>query len=168
MRNLQMGLAGIPTVLCAVVALQGCVPSAPTGLEDRTQAEPTSPGEPEPPSEPEPEPPSAPEPPSQPEPPSTPEPPSDDPTTGDLRVTVRTEGDKSDPNGYMVHVGDGLVSERLDPDDSRVFPDLAPGDYKVELKDVAGYCEVEDEHPSTVEVAAGMEAEARFEIECDD
>lgn len=88
----------------------------------------------------------------------------------EIGVHVTTTGDEQDPDGYRVEIeGDG-VTLRMDVgrDADLTVPDLAPGSYRVRLRDVDKDCEVEDDDRVDVDVAAGERVEVEFRVECDD
>ena len=87
------------------------------------------------------------------------------PTAGDLRVVTTTGGNDVDADGYTVTVGGGPGSA-IGVEDSLDFPGLAPGDYQVQLADVAANCSVGGDNPRTVAVSAGATAETTFTVTC--
>lgn len=89
---------------------------------------------------------------------------------GEIRVRVTTTGEDEDSDGYRVEVdGDG-VTLRMDVgrEADLTVPDLAPGSYRVRLRDVDKDCEVEEDDRLDVDVAAGERVEVEFRVECDD
>lgn len=89
---------------------------------------------------------------------------------GEIQVRVTTTGEEEDDDGYRVEVeGDG-VTLRMDVgrEAELTVPDLAPGSYRVRLRDVDKDCEVEEDDKLDVEVAAGERVEVEFRVECDD
>jgi hypothetical protein len=82
-----------------------------------------------------------------------------------LRVITETSGPDQDDNGYVLLL-DGQDFGRLDNTGERTIPELAPGEYIVELGEVADNCEVADENPRTVAVTAGEIAETEFSVTC--
>lgn len=87
---------------------------------------------------------------------------------GDLRVTAASYGDDIDKNGYRVELNGGAQKKQIDANGSVTFTDLELGEHSVRLRDVHRDCEIETEHPVTVEVMFGELAEVGFVIECDD
>jgi WD40 repeat protein len=87
------------------------------------------------------------------------------PTEGALRVITTTSGSDLDPDGYTVSVG-GDPGSAIGVEDSLEFPGLTPGDYQVELSDVAANCSVAGDNPRTVSVSAGATAETTFTVTC--
>jgi hypothetical protein len=85
--------------------------------------------------------------------------------SGRLRVITRTTGEDPDDDGYVLRVNDEDVGG-IENNDEQTISDLAPGDYTVELGDVADNCEVADENPRTVTVTAGETAETEFDVTC--
>ncbi|HSM09262.1 MAG TPA: hypothetical protein VLA33_09630 [Gemmatimonadota bacterium] len=87
----------------------------------------------------------------------------------EIGVRVTTTGDEQDPDGYRLEVeGDG-VTLRMDVgrEVDLTVPDLAPGSYRVQLRDVDKDCEVKDDDKLDVNVAAGERVEVEFRVECD-
>jgi hypothetical protein len=92
------------------------------------------------------------------------------PSLGEIHVLVTTTSDGEDDDGYRVEVeGDG-VSLRVDVgrDAALTFPDLAPGQYRVRLRDVDKECDVADDDQFDVEVTTGERVEVAFRVDCDD
>jgi Tol biopolymer transport system component len=87
-------------------------------------------------------------------------------TTGDLRVETVTTGGNIDVGGYTVTV-DGSQSQHVGPNEVVVFRGLAAGERSVGLDDVAPNCSVA-QNPQAVDITAGQEATARFEVACSD
>ncbi|UCF19056.1 MAG: hypothetical protein JSU87_14160 [Gemmatimonadota bacterium] len=92
-----------------------------------------------------------------------------EPRTGDLQVitTLKDSTDTSadlDPDGYLVVVDDTLA--RPAPINGWVvFAGLVAGEHRVELRDVADNCEVE-ESDRLIYVAAGGLTQTVFEVNC--
>jgi hypothetical protein len=87
------------------------------------------------------------------------------PTTGGVRVTTITSGPLPDPDGYAVTI-DESAPQATGANASLVLNDLTPGDHTVLLSGVADNCSVTTQDPLTIAVAAGVIAEATFEIVC--
>lgn len=85
---------------------------------------------------------------------------------GTLEVGVATSGDMVDPAGYSLALDGVTREESVDLDDTVVINDLAPGEYEVELGDMAVNCGVEGENPRTVAVPAGGRARTDFDVTC--
>lgn len=88
----------------------------------------------------------------------------------EIGVRVTTTGEGEDPDGYRVEVeGDG-VALRMDVgrEADLTVPDLAPGSYRVRLRDVDKDCDVKGNDRLDVDVAAGERVEVEFRVECDD
>ena len=98
--------------------------------------------------------------------------PAEVPSLGTLRVTVATTGAEPDTNGYVigVHAMPQLDLE-ADPEDpldingSRTLQ-LDPGPVAVGLAHVSSNCSVAGANPRTVEIVAGAETVAAFEVAC--
>jgi len=86
-------------------------------------------------------------------------------TTGSIEVTVSTSGPLQDPDGYTVDL-DGLETRDVDVDDTVTFTGVAEGSHTVTLSGIASNCEVDDENPVVVNVAAGDTADVEFDIDC--
>ena len=87
------------------------------------------------------------------------------PTEGVLRVVTTTGGSAVDADGYTVSVG-GSPGSAIGVEDSLDFPGLTPGDYQVQLSDVAANCSVGGDNPRTVAVTAGATTETTFTVTC--
>lgn len=87
------------------------------------------------------------------------------PTTGTLSVTVTTEGDALDPNGYTLSL-DGNTGPSVGINGSTSVGDVPPGDRELELTGVASNCEVGGSNPRMVTVAAGGTASTSFGVTC--
>lgn len=89
------------------------------------------------------------------------------PPTGDLEVNTSTTGDLADldPDGYTVAVT-GQSSTPIDINATITYAGLAPGDYEVELQDVAANCTVAGNNPRTVNVPSGGTGSTTFDVTC--
>jgi hypothetical protein len=87
------------------------------------------------------------------------------PQTGSIRITTRTGGVDQDPDGYQLFV-DGSSRGDMDLNHERVLSDVAAGDHSIELRGVAGNCQVAGGNPRTVTVAAGQQTTTTFDITC--
>jgi Tol biopolymer transport system component len=87
------------------------------------------------------------------------------PLTGELAVTVRTEGDPADPNGYLlvVDTAQGLPTALLD---SITVTDLALGEHELQLQDMAPNCTVAVPHPRTARVVIDQVPLVEFVVTC--
>ena len=86
------------------------------------------------------------------------------PVSGNLTVNVSTTGAAPDPNGYRVTVDGG--SGRTIPNNSSTTYALAPGDYTLQLGDVASNCSVSGGASRTVTVAASQTTTETFAVDC--
>lgn len=87
------------------------------------------------------------------------------PTTGSLRVTTLTTGDLLDGDGYTLTVGE-TEHGPIGINDTVMIAGAEPGEYMIELGDVAADCALRRENPRVIGVVAGDTAEANFEIDC--
>jgi Tol biopolymer transport system component len=87
------------------------------------------------------------------------------PETWSLAVSVATVGHSQDPDGYQVLLN-GEATGHLTVEDTLFVSQLDPGQYTIELADVAGNCRP---HPGlqTVGLVPGGNASAAFSIGCD-
>ena len=83
---------------------------------------------------------------------------------GTLEVTVATEGDDVDADGYTV-VADPSLTSPIGVNDVVVLPTLAAGTHVVRLAGVADNCTL-PVNPDTVVVPAGDTARAAFQVTC--
>ena len=92
------------------------------------------------------------------------------PSLGEIHVLVTSTGEDEDDDGYRVEVEGEGVSLRVDVgrDADLTFPDLAPGPYRVRLRDVDKECDVADDDQFDVEVTTGERVEVAFRVDCDD
>jgi Tol biopolymer transport system component len=87
--------------------------------------------------------------------------------TGDLEVTTATTGaDLDDQYSVTIDDGSGQSSQSIGVNDVFTFADLAPGDYSVELTDVATNCSVSGNNPRTVTVSESSTAQTTFNVSC--
>jgi len=90
----------------------------------------------------------------------------DCPAPGSIEVATGTAGSSPfDPDGYTITL-DGGVSLDIGVSDAVTFPDLAVGEYEVELTGVADNCAVFGENPITVAVTEGEATAISFGIAC--
>lgn len=91
------------------------------------------------------------------------------PTTGDLTITTATTGEGV-PAGYTLSVTrpDGTsTSLTFGPTETRTFPGIAAGDYRLEIPDMPGNCSlVSGTNPRTVRVPAGGSVSTTFDVTC--
>ncbi|MDX1748205.1 MAG: hypothetical protein R3324_19900, partial [Halobacteriales archaeon] len=86
--------------------------------------------------------------------------------TGNLEVTVETQGEDLDEDGYTVRI-DGDVAGSVPSNGSSLFPELASGTRTVALGDVADNCTVTEGEERSVDVPfGGATVEATFNVEC--
>ena len=83
---------------------------------------------------------------------------------GDLRVTSSTTGLPL-PDGYTVSLN-GVRTSHLDTNGSIVFPDLAAGEYTLELSGLLADCRVTGENPRIVNLAPGSTTQSVFQVRC--
>ncbi len=95
------------------------------------------------------------------------------PSTGWIEVVTSTDGVELDPDGYVVSVfsadpggGPTIESRVLSVTDRAVFTREQPGDYIVELSDVAQNCELAGPRLRDVSVAAGDTTTTEFQFTC--
>lgn len=87
------------------------------------------------------------------------------PTVGALAVSVSTNGDDLDLDGYAVQV-DGVLIQPVNVIGTRVFADLTPGPHQVELTGVAGNCLVTPGFSRSVNVTHGDTVRVAFLVGC--
>jgi dipeptidyl aminopeptidase/acylaminoacyl peptidase len=85
--------------------------------------------------------------------------------TGSLAVTIVTEGDTLDPDGYMVTL-DGNQNRPAGVIDIVTFTDLPQGAHSIELSGIAKNCIVIGANPRNVNITAGQLAEATYDVTC--
>jgi hypothetical protein len=97
-----------------------------------------------------------------------------DARAGGIAVSVATQGDSLDPDGYLVVVTNhGAAGSRSTRKVSSVaeltFPSMAPGQYDVALEDLAQHCKLQDSTLATQRVAvvtAGEISRLAFSVVC--
>jgi hypothetical protein len=82
---------------------------------------------------------------------------------GFLRVTTTTGGPGLDSDGYALIVGQ--LGYPMGMNDDRILPEV-PGQYSLELTEVAANCAVAGDNPRTVAVAARDTAVSTFQVTC--
>jgi Tol biopolymer transport system component len=87
------------------------------------------------------------------------------PTTGNLLVTITTEGASPDPDGFLLSTDAG-EPRHVEVSASLRSENLLLGAHTVELSDIAGNCAVAGENPRTVMIIAGEEVRVPFNIAC--
>lgn len=85
--------------------------------------------------------------------------------TGKLQVDNETTGEGTDPDGYVVEVGDS-ISEGVGLGESLILPDVKTGDREVRLTDLASQCAVEGDNPRTVTVKRNEASHTEFSVTC--
>ena len=86
--------------------------------------------------------------------------------TWSLAVSVATVGHSQDSDGYQVRLN-GEAAGHVTVEDTLFLFQLDPGEYTIELADVAGNCHTSPGVPQTVGLAPGGNATASFSIGCD-
>jgi TolB protein len=86
--------------------------------------------------------------------------------TGSLAVTIVTDGDTLDLDGYTVTV-DGTQSQAADIIDIVTFTDLPQGVHSIELSGLAKNCTLVGANPRNVSITTGQMAESTFDVSCD-
>jgi PKD repeat protein len=105
-----------------------------------------------------------------------------DPNLGTIVALVQATGDSLDPNGYTLSLAGILADETL-PDSQRAvtrtgripnppggtftFESLAPGDYDVQLEDVADHCRVDGPTVQSAQVTPLRLDTLRFLVSCE-
>jgi hypothetical protein len=84
---------------------------------------------------------------------------------GSIVVSVITVGEDLDADGFEVVV-DGLAPVAIDINGSMTATGLAPGEYTVDLRDLAFNCSVNGANPRQVTVNAGAETPVVLEVAC--
>ena len=82
-----------------------------------------------------------------------------------LRVTIATEGEAPDPDGYVLAVA-GQTNQVVGANGAAFFPDLPPGNYYVYLSGLATNCVVLGSQHQDVAVQAGALTSIRFHVAC--
>jgi len=89
---------------------------------------------------------------------------------GALQVITNTSGSGLDPDGYALQVGGlfpGAVTEYpMGLNDEEILSQVLPGQYSLELTEVAGNCTVAGDNPRTVTVAARDTTVSTFQVTC--
>lgn len=93
----------------------------------------------------------------------TPDPPA--PTTGAIRVSVATEGQRLDRDGYMATV-DGGASQPVASTGTVTFEGVEPGSHTVDISGFAPNCPAPAASSQTVAVSAGATAEVSLAVVC--
>ena len=83
---------------------------------------------------------------------------------GWLQVITNTSGSGLDPDGYTL-VFDGRFAYPMGLNDEQVLSQL-PGQYSLELTEVAGNCTVAGDNPHTVTVTARDTTVSTFQVTC--
>lgn len=85
-------------------------------------------------------------------------------TTGTLDVTITTEGESLDEDGYELTVdGD---SKTTDVDDTVTFSELEEGTYDVEMSGVAENCSIDGDNSISIDITAGETANITIKVIC--
>jgi Tol biopolymer transport system component len=82
-----------------------------------------------------------------------------------LEVVTSTSGQDIDPDGFTVVVND-TIFRPIGSNDVVTFSDLASGEHKVELVDLAANCVVSGQNPRTVTVPLDGRGSTTFEVSC--
>jgi dipeptidyl aminopeptidase/acylaminoacyl peptidase len=85
--------------------------------------------------------------------------------TGSLAVTVVTDGDTLDPDGYTVTV-DGTDAKTIGIVDAATFSGLPQGDHSLELSDIAKNCTLTGPNPRSVSITASQTTQEVFQVTC--
>lgn len=84
---------------------------------------------------------------------------------GSLRVVTTTSGTDADANGYSFTVDAG-TSQPIAVNAEAILSNLAAGEHRVELADLAGNCRLQGTNPRSVTVTAAATTDLRFAITC--
>src|SRR5690606_24048960 len=84
---------------------------------------------------------------------------------GTINVSTATSGEDTDPDGYTVLL-DGKEKGSIGPNGQLSIPNVPQGEHEVSLGGVAPICTVEDGATRTLTVAAGLERNVEFVIDC--
>ncbi len=87
------------------------------------------------------------------------------PTGGALAAAATTFGSDIDPDGYLVRV-DVTATQTVGSNGLATFTGLPDGEHRVDLFGVAANCNVQDNDPRSVNVAASMAGPTRFDVGC--
>ncbi len=87
---------------------------------------------------------------------------------GSMQVAVTTTGGDLDPNGYsaLVHGVNFSTSRAVPTNGTITIAQLVPGDYTVQLADVAQNCDVTSPNPLGVTVLSGGTTPVAFNVGC--
>jgi hypothetical protein len=89
---------------------------------------------------------------------------------GSLQVITNTTGSGLDSDGYALHVGgllpDAVIEYPMELSDEEILSQVLPGQYSLELTEVAGNCAVAGDNPRTVTVAARDMTVSTFQVTC--
>ncbi|MEP7226271.1 MAG: hypothetical protein ABI785_02840 [Gemmatimonadales bacterium] len=85
--------------------------------------------------------------------------------TGDIGISAHTDGEGTDPDGYLFRV-DGGVPEPIDGKSDRIVARLAVGPHTVQLSGLSGNCSVYNENPRQITVRAAERAIVNFPVSC--
>jgi TolB protein len=85
--------------------------------------------------------------------------------TGDLEVTLSTEGAALDPNGYLLLL-DGEIAAAVGVHGSVRLTDLAAGQHVVELGGLAPNCVVDGDDRRTITITPEAQATLAFRVVC--
>jgi len=83
-----------------------------------------------------------------------------------LRVTIATTGGDLDATGYRVNVLGFGFQDGAPVNGSSPFYFIPPGEYQVELQDIASNCAVSGANPQAVTVTDGATADLAFTVTC--
>jgi Tol biopolymer transport system component len=86
-------------------------------------------------------------------------------STQQITVNTQTTGSPIDPDGYTVSL-DGDSPESIAINGTWLFSDVAVGSHSLRLDDLEGNCTVQGTNPQTVNVTAGVDATATFNVDC--
>ncbi|HXF95932.1 MAG TPA: PKD domain-containing protein [Gemmatimonadales bacterium] len=90
------------------------------------------------------------------------------PATGTLTIVTATTGQDL-PTGYAFSAsgpGGSVTEQSIGANDTRAFPNIAPGDYSVSLAGVPANCALSGVNPRTVTVPPGGTGSTTFSITC--
>jgi hypothetical protein len=86
--------------------------------------------------------------------------------TGSLAVSVSTDGEGTDDDGYVLDLDSGSSTTAVDVDGS-VTLTVEEGTHTLELTEVAGACSVTSDNPVSVSVAADQTSTVEFAVTCE-
>jgi Tol biopolymer transport system component len=84
--------------------------------------------------------------------------------TGSLEVTVTTNGESPDKDGYELSIGGN--SETVGADEIKTFDELEEGTYQLELNGVASNCSVDSANPQEISITADATTTASIQVVC--